>query len=324
VTLAGTLTRPTGEGPFPALVLVSGSGPQDRDETIFDHKPFAVLADALTRHGIAVLRYDDRGVGESVGEFATATTDDFTGDAWAAWQWLANQPQIDPDRIGIGGHSEGALVASLLAGEHTDPAFVLLLAPPGVNGDRITRTQTMAMAIAEGASRAAADRIGQLLGDVNRLAKQRSEVDDEYRGKLKLLIDECAADLESLGEPLQPAERAALESGLTALPSPWYRRFLTLEPQAALEHVQRPVLAILGQFDLQVPAKENAAALRTALQGNDRATVAIIEGINHLLQPSTKGVPSEYAVQETTIAPAVLEKIVQWVSDQVAPTSSGN
>jgi hypothetical protein len=321
VILSGTLTLPKGAGPFPGLILVSGSGPQDRDETIFDHRPFAVLADAITRAGIAVLRYDDRGVGKSQGNFAEATTEDFAQDAWQAWQWLAEQPEIDSARVGVGGHSEGALIASLLASQQTRPAFVLLLAPPGANGDRITRSQTIAIARAQGTSQAVAERTGQLVGDVNRAIRrcQRGR-EQELNESVQKLLSEFAADLESLGEPMTPEELDALRIGFTSLSSEWYRTFLTIEPAAALSQIQQPVLALLGQFDLQVPARENAAALRESLRSNPHATIEVQPGVNHLLQPSSSGVPTEYATIETTIDPPALKRIVGWLVEVAGGT----
>ncbi|HSP91086.1 MAG TPA: alpha/beta fold hydrolase, partial [Vicinamibacterales bacterium] len=149
--LDGTLTLPEGKGPFPAVVLITGSGAQNRDEEIFGHKPFLVLADHLTRHGLAVLRYDDRGVGKSTGDFASATSEDFAGDAWAAWQALGARPDIDPKRVGLVGHSEGGVIAPMLAAAHPEVAFVVMLAGTGVTGDQVLLAQAAAIMKASGA-----------------------------------------------------------------------------------------------------------------------------------------------------------------------------
>src|SRR5271157_2729688 len=295
VTLAGTLTEPGGPGPFPALILISGSGPQDRDETIFEHKPFLVLADALSRRGVAVLRVDDRGVGGSTGSLLNATSDDFAGDVFAGIALLKSRPEIDAKRIGLLGHSEGGIIAPMVAARSPDVAFIVLLAGTGLPGEEIAYLQGQAVFKAMGVG-------DKKLTDVLDLQKR-------FFAILKNEKDEKAADArmrelaKAAQETLSAEERKAIgdiEAVVTAqlkmVRTPWFRFFLSYDPRTALAKVKCPVLALIGQKDRQVPPKENLSQIETTLKaaGNARVTVKELPGLNHLFQTCKSGAPSEY------------------------------
>jgi hypothetical protein len=299
VVLAGTLTRPKGAGPFPAVVLVTGSGAQNRDEEIFGHKPFLVLADHLTRRGVAVLRYDDRGVGKSTGKFAVATTEDFAGDAWAAWQTLSSRPEIDPKRIGLLGHSEGGLIAPMLAAAHPEIAFVIMVGGTGVTGEQIMLAQAAAIMKASGAPDAA-------------IAANA----DVQRQVFAILRDETSIARAAERIAAIPAgSKEASDALVRQTVSPWMRFFAFYDPAPALAKVGCPVLALGAELDLQVSPDQNLPIIEAALKqgGNKDVTVVRLPGLNHLLQPATTGLPAEYAQIETTMAPAALDAITSWL-----------
>ncbi|MEJ2538471.1 MAG: alpha/beta fold hydrolase [Gemmatimonadota bacterium] len=318
--LAGTLTLPRGPGPFPGVVLVSGSGPQDRDETLLGHKPFAVLADHLTRRGIAVLRYDDRGVGGSAGEFASATSEDFATDAEAALAWLGARPEVRADAVGIVGHSEGGLVAPLLAARSERPRFLVLLAGPGVTGLDVLRTQSRDIAQLQGAAPAALemnDRVLVRLHGIMRETRDSAEAASRMRAALE----------EEVGR-LTPAERAAagvpedpdawLDAQVNQFNTPWMRYFLDHDPGPELEATRVPVLALNGSLDTQVDADINLRAIEEALErgGNPDYTVEELEGLNHLFQEAGTGNPAEYAGIDQTMSPQAMDRVASWILER--------
>jgi pimeloyl-ACP methyl ester carboxylesterase len=321
ITLAATLTVPQGKGPFPAVLLISGSGSQDRDETIFEHKPFAVLADALTRRGVAVLRIDDRGVGGTTGSPATATTEDFAGDVLAGVAFLKTRPEIDGRKIGLMGHSEGGIIAPLVATRSKDVAFIVLLAGTGLPGEEIIRLQSRAIGLAmvgnDKDKQAAL--LKQLEYNKRLMAVAKMETDEtKADAKMKAIIGEMKASLsEKERKELGEAE-GLLDSELKSLRTPWFRYFLTYDPRPALTKVHCPVLAVIGEKDLQVPPKENLAEIEKALKqgGNTHVTVKQLAGVNHLFQTCKTGVPSEYTQIEETIAPSALKEIGDWIVGQ--------
>lgn len=312
--LAGTLTLPEGEGPFPAVVLISGSGAQDRDESLMGHRPFLVLADHLTRKGIAVLRYDDRGVGGSTGNVFTATLEDTAGDVMAAMALLAARPEIDPRRIGLLGHSEGGIVAPMVASRRMDVAFVVMLAGTGVSGEEILVSQGGLVPAAEGAGKETIEKA---------LAAQRKALDilknekDPAVLKEKLraaLAEELPQLLASQGLDEQAAQ-AAVEAQVEIVTTPWFQSFFHYDPRPALRQVKCPVLALNGERDVQVDPKLNLPEIEKALRegGNTQATVKELAGLNHLFQTCQTGAVSEYGKIEETMAPAVLEMISDWI-----------
>ncbi len=312
VKLAATLTIPSGKGPFPAVLLITGSGPQDRDESLMGHKPFLVLADYLTRKGIAVLRADDRGVGKSTGKFANATTADFATDAEAGFAYLLSRPEVDRSRIGLIGHSEGGLIAPMLASRNSRIAFIVLLAGGGVPGHELLVEQVRMIAAASGAREdqvaAAASRERDLLALV------RSEKDD-------------AVLMQKMRERLAgQVQEAQLASQVKTVTSPWFRYFLDYDPATSLRKVTCPVLALNGQKDTQVSSSQNLPAIRKALTeaGNKRFEIVELAGLNHLFQTAKTGAPSEYGAIEETMSPVVLEKIAAWITSQAPPASQSS
>ncbi len=310
VVLAGTLTVPNGEGPFPAVVLISGSGPQDRDETVLGHKPFLVLSDYLTRNGIAVLRYDDRGTAKSTGDFSAATSLNFAGDAESAVRFLEARREVNPEKIGLIGHSEGALIAPMVANRGGLVAFLVLLAPPGVPGDLISISQTEKLLELRGAA-----------------ASRREAV----AASLKLLFTAIAAGdmTEGVREryyKLAPgilvppgADTATMDMAFEQLNSPWMRFFLSYDPIPALKKLRAPALALWGEKDQQVLAGINAPPVQAALAAGHPASEAeVLPSLNHLLQTSETGDVLEYARIEETMATVALERIASWLKDRVA------
>ena len=319
VTLAGTLTLPPGDGPFPAAVLVTGSGAQNRDEEIFNHRPFRVLADHLTRRGIAVLRSDDRGVGGSTGNIADSTTSDFAGDALAAVELLRGRADIAADRVGIIGHSEGGLVGPLAASRSPAVAWVVLLAGPGVSGAEILPLQAGLLARAAGED---GDVEAQMALVEQMAAAVLGEPDEEVlRSRLRELAQrQVELGGEAVREMLGDDPDAFIDQQIAQLLTPWFRYFLAYDPRPALRQVRVPVLAVNGALDLQVDADQNLPEVERALRegGNEDVTVKRLAGLNHLFQHASTGTVEEYGEIEETISPEVLELIGDWINDRFA------
>jgi len=304
VTLAATFTVPTGKGPFPAVLLITGSGPQDRDETIMGHKPFLVLSDDLTREGIAVLRADDRGVGKSTGKFSGATTADFATDADAGIAYLKTRPEVDPHKIGLVGHSEGGMIAPMVAARNPDVAFIVMMAGSGVPGDQILPEQLLQLDLAAGKSRDEAQKAAEKEREILTLVE--SEKDDAVLQKD--LRQKLAGEV----------PEAQMGAQITAITSPWFRFFLTYDPATALRKVKCPVLAINGEKDRQVSPEQNLPAIRQALTegGNKHFEVVELPGLNHLFQTAKTGAVSEYAQIEETMSPLAMKTIAEWILKQ--------
>jgi alpha/beta superfamily hydrolase len=305
VTLAGTLTQPHGDGPFPAAILISGSGPQDRDETVWSHKPFAVLADWLTRQGIAVLRYDDRGVAASTGEYSGATSGDFATDANAALTWLLARDDIDGSAIGFVGHSEGGLIGPVAALDNPDLAFMVLLAAPGVDTYTITEMQ-----------RRVAVRTGALTEEEYQtsvpiqsavFAAAASDMDND---QIAAAIREVLTEERMQALAITPAQ---LDGIITSAQDPWLRYFARYDPVPVLAEIDIPVLALNGSLDVQIDADVNLAGLETALAHNDDVTLTRLDGLNHLFQTAQTGLISEYPEIEETFSPDAMVLISDWI-----------
>jgi len=304
VRLAGTLTLPPGKGPFPAAVLITGSGPQDRDETLLGHKPFLVIADRLTRDGIAVLRYDDRGFGKSTGDFAKALTTDFAVDAAAGVAFLRKRSDIDAARVGLIGHSEGGLVAPMVAAKDRKLGFVVLLAGPGAPLSEVLAAQRLALGPGMGIGPKALA-ASQTVMDHAVAAMRGARNDAEAEARV-------AAVLTAEGAPLgiSPAVAAAQAKQLS---SGWMRGLLTYDPRPTLAQVRAPILAVNGSKDLQVPMKQNLDGIRAATKDNRDVTIVELPGLNHLLQTAPTGAVGEYADIEETVAPIALDTISGWI-----------
>ena len=307
VRLAGTVIMPEGQGPFPAVVFVTGSGPQDRDEAIMGHRPFLVIADYLARHGIASLRYDDRGYAKSTGVFEGATTADFANDAQAAVQFLRGVPGIASDRVGIIGHSEGGVIGPMVAARTPDVAFLVLMAGTGLPGDSISFLQLRQVA---GQSEAQV----ALTRPLFRAVVESKDSADAV-GRLSMARQ---AILASIPEPQRAVAGAQLDRTIAALSAPWMRYFLRYDPRVALRQVRVPVLALDGSLDVQVSPRENLAAIDTALRQGGNRDVRTVEfrGLNHLFQPATTGAMAEYAKIDETISPQVLDLIASWINSR--------
>lgn len=308
LNLAGTLTLPENAKNCPAVVLISGSGAQDRDETIFEHKPFLVIADYLSRNGIAVLRVDDRGVGGSEGNIQDVTSEDFAGDVLAGVEFLKTIKEINSSKIGLIGHSEGGFIAPMVANSSTDISFVILLAGPGMNGEQILYAQ------------------GEL---INRAAGLTDEQIAQNHNLQKAIFDillnekDTAKQIEKLKltyssgqySTMNDDQKKVVDSNIKALNTPWFRFFLAYEPCPALFKLKCPVLALNGSKDLQVPSTENLAAIEKALKegGNKNFKTMEMENLNHLFQTCETGAISEYAQIEETISPTVLKILRDWI-----------
>ncbi|HTW78531.1 MAG TPA: alpha/beta fold hydrolase [Terracidiphilus sp.] len=303
--LAGTLSLPEGSGPFPAVVLVSGTGHNTRDEEVSGHEVFVVLADALSRRGFAVLRYDKRGVGGSTGNFDAATTEDFASDADAAVRWLCAQPMIDSRRVGILGHSEGGIIAPMVAVSDSKVAFVVMIAGPALRGDKLFVLQSAMTARAYGAPE---DYIA------------RRMIFDQTLYDAVIAAPSASAALESAQRIVAEgvAEKLVDENEAKTLAqdvtSAWERYFLAYDPAPALARLSVPVLAMYGSLDVQVPGMEDLVAASKALKSNANAVVVLLPGKNHLMQDATTGAPNEYNDIEETMSPAALGVIVDWAT----------
>jgi alpha-beta hydrolase superfamily lysophospholipase len=305
VRLAGTLTLPQGAGPFPAVLLVAGSGPLDRDESLFGHKPFLVLADYLTRQGIAVLRVDKRGIGQSTGDFSSATSTDFASDVEAGIAFLRSRSDIDASKLGLVGHSEGGLIAPLVASRDSALAYVVLLAGPGVSGLEILLDQFLDVAQAGG------------------LENERTAPLREFVRKAMTVIVSAPTAAEGAA---QARELMRSTTDILGLPgpqidrivgtwsSPWFRYFLAHDPAPVLRKVNVPVLALNGSLDVQVRAGPNLAGIREALAHNANTEVHEMPGLNHLFQTATTGSVAEYGSIEETLAPAALKLVSTWIA----------
>lgn len=312
VSLAGTLTFPPGPGPFPAAILLSGSGPYDRDESLVGHRPFLVLADHLTRKGIAVLRFDKRGIGKSTGAYANATAEDFAGDAEAALAYLKTRKEIDGKKTGLIGHSEGGMIASLVAAHSRDVAWIVLLAGPGLNGEDTLLLQSELILRTAGVDDGQIARTREFNKQTYALVRQEKDP-ATLQAKLSELVQSSG-----MSASLPPA---ALQSQVRLMASPWFWFFLDYDPVPALQKTMCPVLALNGEKDLQVSPKENLAKIQKAMQdgGNQDFQTTELPGLNHLFQHSPTGSPTEYGGIQETMAPEALNAVSNWVLKHTAP-----
>src|ERR1035437_6158456 len=314
VTLAGTFTYPDKGDKFPTVVLITGSGPQDRDEALLGHKPFLVLSDYLTRHGIAVLRCDDRGIGKSTGNFSSATTLDFATDALACVEYLKTRKEVDKKHIGLIGHSEGGIIAPIVANQSKDISFIVMMAGPGISGEKILELQSKLIAKAEGESDEDINKMMQFNVKLYNIAMQEKD-SSKATEKIHKVLDEIYNKMSDSVKNSPENSKERLYAQTKSLLSPWFKFFLSYEPTESLSKIKIPVLAINGEHDLQVPPKENLAAIESALKkaGNKNYKVIEIPKLNHLFQTSQTGSPTEYSKIEETIAPIALSTISDWI-----------
>ena len=307
IQLAGTLTIPEGSGPFPVLITISGSGSQDRNSTFFEHKPFWVIADYLARLGMAVLRYDDRGVGGSTNSEIEATSADLAGDVGAAVSFLLDHPDIDPNRIGLIGHSEGGMIAPMVATEIEDIALIVLLAGPGVPGSQILLVQTEDILRARGASE---QNIETELIYLNRVFEILQDNPDDEVAKEKIR--------EAYIQIYGPSSSQVLENEAEVWTSAWMRFFILYDPGPTLAQVTCPILVLFCELDIQVNVSQNLPIMESILAraGHTDYLVQELPELNHLFQTAQTGVIEEYAQIEETFSPTALDLIGAWISER--------
>jgi fermentation-respiration switch protein FrsA (DUF1100 family) len=314
VLLAGTLTFPKEGNKFPAVVMISGSGGQDRNEELLGHKPFLVISDYLTKNGIAVLRFDDRGIAQSTGNHDTATSEDFAKDVLAAVNFLQTRNEIDKTKIGLIGHSEGGIIAPLVAVQSNDVAFIIMMAGLGIPGDSILYIQGELIQRAEGMSEEEIQKsvktqreIFSIVKNSNDDEKLEADLKEKFYAEYSAMSEEEKA---KLGDP-----EVYLDMQIKTITSSWFKYFLRFDPVPILEKVKCPVLALNGEKDLQVPPKENLSAIESSLKkgGNKNFEVKMLPGLNHLFQTSTTGKISEYGQIEETISQVALQTILDWI-----------
>jgi pimeloyl-ACP methyl ester carboxylesterase len=311
VKLAGTITIPKGKGPFPAVVMITGSGPQDRDEALMGHRPFLVIADQLTRNGIAVLRVDDRGIGKSTGDFTSATTADFATDTLACVEFLKARGDIDHAHIGLIGHSEGGVIAPIAAAQSNDVAFIVMMAGTAVPGNEVLFEQQKLIGKSMGIP-------GSLMEDNRKFNEQLYAIlaqDIDTPTAAKKVEDLYKARMASMNDEQRKAFQPMMESQMKQATTAWFRYFLKYDPGPTLRKVRCPVLAMNGELDLQVSPAQNLPALAKALEdgGNTDYEIVKLAKLNHLFQTATTGSPGEYAAISETVSPVALDLMTAWI-----------
>lgn len=312
--LAGVLTLPSKEGNFPAVVLISGSGPQNRDEEIMGHKPFLVLSDYLTRQGFAVLRYDDRGVAGSDGEFAKSTSRDFANDVKTVVAYLKTRKEINAKKIGLIGHSEGGAIAPLVASETKDIAFLILMAGTGVSGGDLLLAQQQEVGKVYGQSAEDLKHTKDFFTGAFAIISEKLYPESK-KTKLTTYVKKAIKTNPKFAIPKDMTESDFVNSQVNQLLTPWMEYFIMYNPATALQKVTCPVLALNGDKDVQVPAEMNLSAIGAALKkaGNTHYETKKLIGLNHLFQECQTGSPEEYVQSEQTISPIALDEMGKWL-----------
>ena len=317
ISLSGTLTLPKKRGKYPVVILISGSGPQNRDEELLGHKPFLILSDYLTRNGIGVLRYDDRGVGESTGDFEAANSADLATDVQSAVEYLKTRKEVDKNHIGLIGHSEGGVIAPMVASESDDVSFIVLLAGTGIRGDKLLLMQQELIWRANGMSEEEIEKSLKTSAALFEIIVESNDV-EKLKDDLTIALSEII-EKDSVEIPEGTSKEKFVENQVDQISTTWMQYFLKYDPAPTLEKVNCPVLAINGEKDLQVPPKENLEAIAESLRkgGNDQVTIKEFENLNHLFQESETGSPDEYASIEQTFSPIALKAVLEWIQLQV-------
>jgi len=318
ITLAGTLTLPSVEGNFPAVVLISGSGAQNRDEEVAGHQPFLIISDHLTKNGVAVLRFDDRGFGKSTGNFNEATTVDFASDVKSAIAYLKTRKEINKTKIGLIGHSEGGIVAPMVASSSQDVSFIVLLAGPGIGLRKVLMMQQELIPRAMGISESDIQK-SLAINETAFEMIEKSQDRETLKAELAKYIEESYDKVPAKLLPSKMTKEQVIKMQSEKLSSPWYKNLLNYDPAPTLEKVACPVLALNGEKDLQVTPKENLAGIKNAVTkgGNINVTVKELPGLNHLFQECETGSLTEYETIEQTFAPTALAEITAWILKQV-------
>ncbi len=311
ITLAGTLTLPKNQVDFPIVVLISGSSAHNRNQEVAGHKPFLVIADYLTKNGIGVLRYDDRGVGQSQGEYEIAAYAAIASDVESAVAYLKSRKDINSNKIGLIGHSGGGLIAPLVASLRKDISFIVMMAAPAITGYELILLQTETLNKAKGIS---LDKTQAELAFYESIFTAVIESSD---------LDETRSDLTASlkaqpGRLPEEIKAEDVDKILEIFTATWFQNFLRYDPRIALEQVNCAVLAINGAKDLQIPAEQNLGAIKLALDkgGNEMVTIKKIPKLNHLFQEADTGLPDDYSTIEQTFSPLALEEIEAWIKLQ--------
>lgn len=317
ISLSGTLTLPKKDGIFPVVVLITGSGPQNRDEELLGHKPFLVISDYLTKNGIGVLRYDDRGVGQSKGDFKSATSADFATDVESAIAYLKTRKEVNKKKIGLVGHSEGGLIAPMVASKLKDVSFIVLLAGTGIQGDKLLLLQEELIAKANGVSETDIKKSTQTNAKLFEIIVKSND-NQKLKTDLTTLMNETLKNETSTEIPNGMTKDEFISMQVNEFSSPWMQYFMKYNPATTLEKVKCPVLAVNGAKDLQVPPKENLTAIKNALTkgGNKNVTTKEFPNLNHLFQECKTGSPNEYAQIDQTFSPTALNEITKWIKQQ--------
>lgn len=325
VTLGATLTKPNGSGKFPVLILITGSGQQDRDETLMSHKPFWVIADHLTKNGFAVLRVDDRGMGESRGEIWNATSDDFANDVITSMNYLKTRNDIDLKKIGLLGHSEGGLIAPIVATKTKDVAFMVLLAGPSVKGAEVLDEQRSAIMKSNGISEPVVDEIEILSRKTTNIiitAKTKEEAQATITEIIKLWMPKASSDAkEALTVTSEKQADAYANQVVSRMYVPWFRYFLQFDPAPVLVKSKCPVLAVYGSKDIQVIPSQNVEPMKQALSKSRKAkdfSIVELEGLNHLFQKCNTCTLAEYGELTQTFSEDALTVITDWLKQTVS------
>ena len=318
ITLGGTLTLPSKEGKFPVVVLISGSGAQNRDSELLGHKPFLLIADYLTKKGIGVLRFDDRGVGESGGDRNSSTIKDFATDVSAAVEYLKTRKETNLKKIGLIGHSEGGVIAPMVAAGTKDISYIVLLAGTGIPGDELLMQQTYLIGKASGMSEEELKQAADENTKVYSIIKTENNP-DIVKQKLTAIVQESFDKLPADQKPSQEEINSVISQQVGMATSPWFHHFITYDPALILKDVKCPVLVLNGEKDVQVPSKANTLAIKNALEkgGNKKVTVVEFPNMNHLFQECTTCTIDEYEKIEQTFSPIALKQISDWIAIQV-------
>ncbi len=315
VTLAGTFTYPKGARNLPAVTLISGSGPNDRDCDYLEHKPFLVIADFLTKNGIAVLRYDKRGIGQSTGDYATATSVDFARDVEFAVTYLKSRKEIDKDKIGLIGHSEGGIIAPMVAEKSKDVRYIISMAGPTIKGDKLLLLQDRLISQSLGESESNIDLADKMNAKSYAIANDSISI-EKIKERLRAHLKNTYKDNPGLRKPETMSEDEFIEREIKFYTDNWTQFYIRYDPEKTLEKVTIPLLALFGSKDLQVPPKENAQILKRLAKNKKNFQIIILPNLNHLFQECGTGSPREYKKIEQTVSPIALNKMANWIKEK--------
>lgn len=319
IAYGATITIPKGKGPFPAVLLLTGSGQQNRDEEIMGHKPFAVIADHLTRNGFIVLRVDDRGMGKTTGDVMSATTRDFANDAIVSLDYLKSRKEVNKSKLGLIGHSEGGMIAQMIGAERNDIDFIVMIAAPGEPTLKVMHDQNEAVLRKMGMGKAYVDAYLVLYDNI--LKAVLSSTSATAKDSVRAVVDKWMAGtpanivIATTGIRDEASKTNFINQFAGQVGSPWFRYFLSYVPQVYLKKITAKVLAVNGSQDVQVLAASNLKAIETALQSGKVKVYDVVElkGLNHLFQECKTCSTMEYGQLQQTISPAFLDAITGWM-----------